>query len=322
MAKSKKKKVSKPHIIALRKIWDQSLHNALTDLIDFQGRFFCVFRESDSHAAGVDGTIRILTSANGEQWITASILQLKGIDLRDPHFGLMPDGRLYLIMGGSIYQGEKLIAYRSYATFSKDGVHWDPIQSTGIEEEWIWRVTWHKGIGYGISYHLTDLEDLDQPWEVKLFKTQDGIHFQLVSQLDVSSFPSESTLRFLSNDTMVALMRRDGNGWIGHALPPYKKWKWKESDYRIGGPNFLVFPNDQMWSAARLVKEIDKETKERTTVLASMTLKDFQPMLVFPSGGDNSYPGMVFREGKLYVSYYSSHEEKSAIYFAEVSFTK
>jgi hypothetical protein len=37
-----------------------------------------------------------------------------------------------------------------------------------------------------------------------------------------------------------------------------------------------------------------------------------------PSGGDNSYPGFVIDRAQrlVYVSYYSSHEGKAAIYLA------
>ncbi len=40
--------------------------------------------------------------------------------------------------------------------------------------------------------------------------------------------------------------------------------------------------------------------------------------MTLPSGGDNSYPGFVVDAGKrtAYVSYYSSHEGKAAIYLA------
>ena len=40
--------------------------------------------------------------------------------------------------------------------------------------------------------------------------------------------------------------------------------------------------------------------------------------LTFPSGGDCSYPGLVWKDGVLHVSYYSSHEGKTSIYFARV----
>ena len=38
----------------------------------------------------------------------------------------------------------------------------------------------------------------------------------------------------------------------------------------------------------------------------------------FPSGGDTSYPGMVIHDGKLWVSYYASHEGKAVIYMASL----
>jgi len=41
--------------------------------------------------------------------------------------------------------------------------------------------------------------------------------------------------------------------------------------------------------------------------------------LKLPSSGDNSYPGLVWFEGRLLVSYYSSHEGKAKIYLAEVA---
>ena len=40
--------------------------------------------------------------------------------------------------------------------------------------------------------------------------------------------------------------------------------------------------------------------------------------LKLPSGGDSSYAGLVLYEELLWVSYYSSHEGKTAIYLAKV----
>jgi hypothetical protein len=40
--------------------------------------------------------------------------------------------------------------------------------------------------------------------------------------------------------------------------------------------------------------------------------------LKLPSAGDTSYAGLVLHDGLLWVSYYSSHEGKTAIYLAKV----
>ena len=41
-------------------------------------------------------------------------------------------------------------------------------------------------------------------------------------------------------------------------------------------------------------------------------------LIKLPSGGDTSYPGMVWHNNMLYISYYSSHEAKTNIYLAKV----
>jgi len=38
--------------------------------------------------------------------------------------------------------------------------------------------------------------------------------------------------------------------------------------------------------------------------------------VTLPSGGDTSYPGLLWHEERLWVSYYSSHEGKTSIYLA------
>jgi hypothetical protein len=40
--------------------------------------------------------------------------------------------------------------------------------------------------------------------------------------------------------------------------------------------------------------------------------------LQLPSGGDTSYPGLVWHDDFLWVSYYSSHEGKAKIYLAKL----
>ncbi|MCF6285976.1 MAG: exo-alpha-sialidase, partial [Candidatus Hydrogenedentes bacterium] len=45
-----------------------------------------------------------------------------------------------------------------------------------------------------------------------------------------------------------------------------------------------------------------------------------KPVLTLPSGGDTSYPGFVWHDDVLWMTYYSSHEEKTSIYLAKIGF--
>lgn len=303
-------------LLSQEKIWDKAAHNAFTDLIYYQDQFLCAFRESDSHQAGACGKIRILASRDGKEWNSIALLELPGIDLRDPKLSEMPDGRLLLNMGGAHYNEKGIsINRKPCVAFSKGGREWTPITILAdLAGEWIWRVTWQEGVGYGASYSSVDPKDPKSPWILKLFKTTDGLQYEFVTQLDVSCDPNETTLRVDAEGKMVALVRRNGNGWIGSATFPFTDWQWHEIDYRLGGPNFLILPEGEMWATSRLIQGEGKYTITKTA-LASMTLTSYSPALVFPSGGDTSYPGMVYHKQKLYISYYSTHEGKASIYF-------
>lgn len=308
-----------PALISTKKIWDFALHNALTDLILYKNRWFCVLRESDSHVNGVDGVIRVLSSADGEKWRSASLVQEKGIDLRDPKLSLTPHGKLMLLMGGTLYSPEKEYKTRqTRVSFSDDGVNWSGISVILEPHEWLWRLTWHKDKGYGASYRMTDPKDEEKEWRIALFETLNGLDYRKVCAWEIPDHPSEATLRFRADGTMIALVRRAEKAWIGTSEPPYTDWKWKETSHYLGGPNFVIAPDGSMWAAGRVWEETS-EGRLQKVILAEMTESELFPVLDLPSGGDDtSYPGMCFHEGKLWITYYSSHEGKTAVYLARV----
>lgn len=317
------KELNKPRLLSVNQIWDKGAHNAFTDLIHYQGKFFLAFREGDEHADGKEGIIRILSSLDGITWESAALLKKKGFDLRDPHFSITPDKKLMLSLDGSVYglENEDSIEFNSMVAFSENGQKWSKIQNLQLKGEWIWRVSWYKGIGYGVSYRLSDIKNIKKPWIATLFSTIDGINFTPITVLDSTDHASETTLRFQPDGIMVAMMRRKGNGWIGTASPPYTNWKWSETETQFGGPNFLILRNGKMWGSSRLIKKIKNKTKTYTAI-GPMTPSSYTPELILPSEGDTGYPGMVYHKGILYVSYYSSHEGQSNIYIAQIKLPK
>lgn len=315
-------------------IWDAGKHNAFTDLIRFKDRWYCTFREADAHVGG-DGKLRVLVSADGAKWESAALLEEKGIDLRDPKLSITADGRLMMVAGGSVYEGKKLLGRQPRVAFSKDGKEWTATKRVLAEGDWLWRVTWHGGKCYGVSYNAAERDTKDakdaattgkvEPgaagWKLKLWSSADGEKYDLVTHLNVPGHPNETTLRFSPAGEMVALVRREGGnqkGWVGTSTTPYKAWAWKELPGRLGGPNFVFEPERPTIAVTRLY-----DAKVRTSVcLLDVSGGKLDEALKLPSGGDTSYAGMVWHDGVLWVSYYSSHEGKSAIYLAKVKVAK
>lgn len=297
-------------IVSLKKIWDQGFHNAFTDLLRFRNQWYCTFREAEAHVKG-DGRLRVLTSADGEAWHSAALLAEAGVDLRDPKLSITADGRLMILAGGSVYEQGTYRGRQPRVVFSKDGLHWTPPHPILSEGDWLWRITWHEGRGYGVSY----LGAGGGQRAGFLYSSTDGIHYERIAELKVPGV-AEVTLRFLPDGEMMALARRETDtrhGWIGTSKPPYTEWKWHETNHRFGGPNFILLPDGSLWAAGREHSAIGPKT-----VLARMGRATYQPVLTLPSGGDTSYPGLVWHDNLLWTSYYSSHEGKASIYLAKI----
>jgi hypothetical protein len=297
-------------LVESRKIWDQAPHNAFTDLVRFQDRWFCVFREGTSHVSP-DGALRVITSADGGKWESAALIASPTADLRDAKISVTPDGQL-MLSGAAAIHDKSQHTHQSLAWLSKDGRTWGEPQKIGDPDFWLWRITWHDGKVYSVGY------DCREERSTRLYSSDDRKMFDtLVERLFDVGKPSEASLAF-DGDTCYCLLRRDGTdgtGMLGTAQPPYTKWEWKDSGLKIGGPNLLRLADGRFIAAVRL------HEGGAHTSLGWIDPKSgkFTEALKLPSGGDTSYAGLVWHEGLLWVSYYSSHEGKTSIYLAKVA---
>ncbi|MBC8876502.1 MAG: exo-alpha-sialidase [Planctomycetes bacterium] len=300
-------------IVEARRIWDKAPHNAFTDLLRHEGRWYCVFREGQRHVSP-DGALRVITSEDGSAWESLALITHPIADLRDAKLSITPDGRFML--NGAGMRAEEAIRYHSMVWFSDDrGKTWSDGAVIGDSGFWLWRAHWHKGMAYSMGYRT----DRDRTQRIlRFYKSKDGLHYDRhVEQVNVDNGVGEDKLLFLEDDSVLCLLRHETGtkaAFLGKSKPPYTEWTWKDLGVRIGGPNMIQLPDGRIVAATRLYYP-----KQRTSLSwvdpEAGTLTEF---LALPSGGDTSYAGMVLHEGLLWISYYSSHEEKTCIYLAKV----
>ncbi len=296
-------------LVEVKRIWDQAPHNAFTDLVRFQDRWFCVFREGEAHVSP-DGALRVITSDDGDTWESAALITSSDSDLRDPKITVTPSGRLMLSGAGAMHDKfEK--THQSMVWFSDDGRTWSEGYEVGDPNVWLWRMAWDGEKAYGVGYGC------GKERFVRLYVSDNGRRFEtLVDRLYEGGYPNETSPLF-AGDALYCLLRRDGEqntGLLGVSRPPYIQWQWKDLGVRIGGPHMIRLPDGRFVAAVRLYDERVRTSLCRIDPEAGVCTESLE----LPSGGDTSYAGLACHDGLLWVSYYSSHEGKTAIYLAKV----
>jgi hypothetical protein len=310
----------KVELLEVKKIWDQAPHNAFTDLAHWNEQFYCAFREGRGHVS-TDGRIRVLCSKEADTWTSVGLISLDGYDLRDAHLSVTPDNRLMLLGGAAPREKDNQSAPTgSFVAFSRNGTEWSKPQIVSEPGRWLWCVTWHKGKAYGVSYSAGK----GTP-NLELLTSDDGVTYRsLVPNLYGAGRPGEVTLRFDGSGTCYALIRRDQlagqpySAILGISRGDYTQWQWHDLGPEFntfGGPNLLQLPTGHWLAAGRM----HQDGAHTALCHLDVTEHKMTKLLKLPSGGDTSYPGLVWHNEVLYLSYYSTHEGKTSIYLARIT---
>jgi len=302
--------------IKTRKVWEKAPHDAFTGLAAFKDRLYICFREGTAHGS-TDGAIRILSSKDGKSWRSVGRFDSPTYDYRDPKLTVSSGGSLMLTAAAANHSRTSLM---TLVWLSTDGSKWSEPAMIGDHDYWLWSVTWHNGVAYGVGYD-TSLPAKKRKG-LRLYKSDNGKQFTaIVPELYNVDEPDETALAFGQDGTAYAIVRREVKGKstvLGKAKPPYTDWEWVET-----GSTFLYSPDAITLTGGRIIVagRTVFENKFRTGLFELDTLRmKLFPFSWAPSAGESGYPGFALFKGKLWMSYYSSHEDnRTAIYIANMS---
>jgi len=298
--------------INITKIWDKVPHKAFTDLIKFNGTYYCSYSEECSSSGDTPdtmGSIRIIRSKTGKKWESVDLIQKNGMKLCNPRLSITPDRQIMIIMDGSV---SSLVSFSD----KKGNVFSEP-ESVNIDttivigKKRLWKVTWFRGTGYALFYKSDSKND-----KLNLLKTIDGKNFEKITKIEVDGILNESTLRFDQKGTMYALISRedgDKKGTLGMSRWPYKEWRYRKINDSPDIFNFTIVNKSIVMVAPGLSKP-----ELYTGIMAVHKNGYIKEIVKLPLGKDPCYPGILTESGSLLVSCYSAHEGKPAIYLVKI----
>ena len=238
-------------------------------------------------------------------------MEWDGGDVRDPKLSITAEGALML--NSAVYFTDAVdgVARQSITWLTTDGEDWGSVYACPSgADTWRWSTSWSGGMGYSVGYTGKDEAGT-------LYRTVDGKQWEpLVEDFFPEGEGNETALVFGPDGVFYCLLR-DGPGGEAHlgvAEPPYREWTWTALGKQIGGPEMIRLADGRLLAAVRL-----HEDGPRTAVCwVDPDAGTLTEILDVPSGGDTSYAGFVEYADGVWMSYYSSHEEKSAIYLAKL----
>lgn len=290
-------------------------HNAFTDLIYWKGLFYLAYTASDYHSGSIESKIVIMTSPDAKKWVTNSLLDGEGNDIRDPKFTVIKD-RLFVYC--LKYAGFFAFPTLSVYSYTIDGISWSEIKNIDLNKWLIWRPKTCDGKTWYAPFYWYDFG------ESYLMKSNNGIDWSVVSRIYRGDNNNETELAFLNDTTMVIAGRMEasdnffeypeGFTVIFKSSYPFKNWTNYKKNYitRLDGPNLFTYRGN-VYAIGRYQPESCFLTqyfssifnKKRTSIflIKNNELIYLSDIL---SGGDTSYPGSVIIGDSLYFSYYTS----------------
>ncbi|MGI8952513.1 MAG: hypothetical protein ACR2FN_13125 [Chitinophagaceae bacterium] len=305
-------------------VFNEAPNNSFTDLINFNGDYYCVFREGSSHIS-FDGKLRVVKSSDAKNWNNFALLSVTSKDLRDPHFFVDNNYSLTISTNARDISG----AHQNIFFKLENDSFFESKKITVDNNYWLWSFSKWKENLYSIGYNifqpcLNTFINSAKP-KIIFFQNQDSA-FTSFKNVQIQNFiannfncPSETSIAFTPDSTAIAIVRDEepqNSSHIGISKFPFVNWQWQLFPYYVRGPKLTMLQDGRIFLCAASMVDYNK------TYYAILNANNFsiQAIKTFPSGGDTGYPGVIIEGNTALISYYSSHEGSARVYIVRTNY--
>jgi hypothetical protein len=306
--------------------WDianDGQHNSNTDMITWRGEMYIAYVSSPYHFSSEVSTLHIKHSSDmGQTWVENSSFNPENNDIRDPKFAAIGERLFLYALDNNAFNPEP---YQTVYAYTENGMDWSPLKLLpGIDGWLFWRPKTQDGVTFYNAvywYHHG---------KAVLLKSDDGIHWEIVSTINEGERNDETEIEFLPDERLLATARLEyDESWLEGALgdkrgatliavsdPPYTTWTELTQSLvtRLDG-SYLFTYNNRIYAVGRYQPDLGKSgpltpqgsaLARKRTALFEVREDGLAYLTDLPSSGDTSYAGLVMDDEYAYVSYYTS----------------
>ncbi len=308
-------------------------HASNTDMIHYQGFFFLIHAQTKWHLEDKRGALVVQRSADARKWEEVARITVPDTDVRDPKFAVI-HGRLFLYFLPNLkFDPDPRTTYWSV---SDDGITWrtpeelvtvttrhtvDGQAKRATSGGWmLWRPKTRDGkTWYVIAFGR---KPAYRNQITVLFKTQDGVNWEEVSEVFTAHGNGEPTMEFRPDGGIIATLRCSslgtsgylfgnptGNTIIASSPPPYAEWSYAHSFItRLDGATLFalgkrIFAVGRNHMGPRI--DLGNHFSPKRTAFYEVEKHQLVHLFDLPSTGDTAYTGVVVRGDDIYASYYT-----------------
>lgn len=301
------------------------------DVVAFNGRYYCAFRTAPTHFASKKTRLFIISSADFKTWKYETDFFVKA-DMREPRFVVYKNQLHFYFFEG----GTKMFKFEPKHIWTSvlNDTGWCAKIKTNLDGFVNWRFRTHNDKIYLSAYYGVNLYNEGHQANLRLFTSDDGIHFQPISEQAqiTTKGAEEGEFIFDKQGNLWSTVRLEGSGSYLCFASKDSLDKWSRKFSKLKYDSALLFAKDDdiylvsrrhLKGNATEIEIPNKRQRRKNLIRYSFSKKvtalfkinkekmEIEHVMDFPSTGDTAFPGIAQKDDStFYLLNYSSNIHK------------